>query len=150
MARRAHADIARFLRHSHRLTPWWSQSQSVTMPFDKATGLRQRGEKRDGFAVSKSRTLSVPLVDAYAAWVDAIRESRGSTIRTWSPNCTRSARRPFHVEGRTQHRGRELRAEGCCAHAGFIQHERLPSTAAAEHMRGYWSRQLDRLVAEIG
>jgi hypothetical protein len=149
MARRAHADIARFLRDSHGLTSWWSQS--VTVAYEQAKGLRQPGEKRDGFAVSKSQTLSIPLADAYAAWADANRRI------TWldDPDLEiRTARAPHGIRF-TWKDGRSIVAVSCVPRGAArtqvsVQHERLPSATAAEHMRGYWSRQLDRLVAEIG
>jgi hypothetical protein len=148
MARSPHAAIARFLRDSHGLSSWWSQS--VTVAYEQARGLRRPGQKRDGFSVGKSRTLAVPQGLAYAAWADEDRRA------AWldDPRLEiRTARAPQTIRF-TWTDGHSVVAVSCVPKGiartqVSVQHERLPSAATAERMKRYWNRQLDNLTAEL-
>lgn len=149
MADRTHTEIARFLGESHRLSPWWSQA--VTVAYEQARGRRQPGQKSDGFAVSKSKTVSAPLSVVYAAWIDGDRrrawlEDPGLEIRTaHAPHTVRFTWKDGHsiVAVRCMPKG-DARTQVS------VQHERLADADAARRMRNYWSRHLERLAGELG
>lgn len=148
IALQGHPAIARYLSASHHLSPWWSQM--VTVAYERARGLRQLGQRRDGFAVSASKTVSIPLRAAYAAWADQKLRA------TWLDDpaiSIRTARAP-HAIRFTWKDGRSIVAVSCTARGAArtqvsVQHQRLPNAAVAERMRRYWHRQLDRLAATV-
>jgi hypothetical protein len=58
-ATRSHTEIARWLREEQGVEGWYSQS--ITVGYERARGLRAPGERPDGFAVGASRTIAVPV-----------------------------------------------------------------------------------------
>ncbi|HET9545067.1 MAG TPA: DUF4287 domain-containing protein, partial [Gaiellaceae bacterium] len=61
---RKHGEIARRLRSEHGVPGWWSQT--VTVGYERARGLRVKHERPDGFSVSVSRTVAAPAERLYA------------------------------------------------------------------------------------
>src|SRR5262245_40841726 len=49
-AKRAHAEIAESLATKHRVPPWWSQM--VTVQYERARGLRAKGQTPQGWQAS--------------------------------------------------------------------------------------------------
>ena len=86
---RPHKEIARWLVDEHRVDGWGAQS--VTVSYERARGLRAVGEHADGFAITASRTVAVPVERLYDAFVDeSLREQ-------WLPDAElreRTATRP--------------------------------------------------------
>lgn len=70
----AHTKIVAILHEKHDVPGWWSQM--VTVEYELSRGLRERHQKTDGFSVSASKTLGIPLADLYEATVDAARRKR--------------------------------------------------------------------------
>ncbi len=50
-----HKTIARHLRSGYGLEPWWSQT--VTVAYERARGLRDKHEKADGYEIQVERTV---------------------------------------------------------------------------------------------
>ena len=75
--------------HSHKRSPLgsarehdtdgWS-SQAVTVSYERARHMRAVGEKDDGFVVTASKTVAVPIERLYEAFVDE------SVRRSWLPD----------------------------------------------------------------
>src|SRR6476619_6669684 len=63
-----HQEIVKLLNSKHNVGPWWGQM--VTATYEQQTGLRQNHEKPDGFEISVSRTLNVPVSSVYSAFAD--------------------------------------------------------------------------------
>ncbi len=53
-----HTEMARWLREEHGVDGWYSQS--ITVGYERARGLRAPGERADGFAISATRTIARP------------------------------------------------------------------------------------------
>jgi hypothetical protein len=64
----AHREIATYVREQHKVPGWWSQIVAVT--YEQTRGTRQKHEKPEGFEISVSKTLEVPVAKAFAAWDD--------------------------------------------------------------------------------
>ena len=64
-----HTEIARWLGEAQGVRPWWTQS--VTVAYERARGMRARHQMADGFSVSVTRTVAVDTERALAAFTDA-------------------------------------------------------------------------------
>ncbi|HEX4932816.1 MAG TPA: hypothetical protein VFV33_06520, partial [Gemmatimonadaceae bacterium] len=64
----SHAEIARFVGETYKVTGWWAQM--VTVGYERLTGRRRAGETKKGYAVSASRTVGVSRERAFAAFDD--------------------------------------------------------------------------------
>ncbi|WP_220224447.1 DUF4287 domain-containing protein [Microbacterium sp. JB110] len=72
-----HTAIATWVRDEHGVGSWWAQS--VTVGYERITGIRLPGEMTDGtFTVSRTRVLDLDAADFRAALLDDAR--RGELI----------------------------------------------------------------------
>lgn len=140
-----HREIAQLLKRKHRLDDWWSQM--VTVGYEQARGLRTKHQKSDGFEISLTKTMAVPVDRAFAAWRDpALREQ-------WLP------RTPLTIRKATPHKSiRIVWADETSVGVNFWpkgplkcsvvpQHGRLTTPEAAEKMKAYWTAKLEALRA---
>lgn len=143
-----HKEIAAFLHERYIDNQWWSQT--VTVAYEQARGLREKYEKPTGFDVGRSKTIPVPVETLFDAWKDArVRrrwlEESGLTVRTTSPN---KSMRFTWLDGKTvvvvnfydKGRGKSQVT---------VQHTKLKNKAAVEKMKRYWGDALNRLYAAI-
>ena len=77
---RTHREIARWLAEQQGLHPLAWNVQAVAGSYERARGLRAVGEKDDGFVVTASRTVAVPVERLYEAFV------RELCARAWLPD----------------------------------------------------------------
>jgi uncharacterized protein YndB with AHSA1/START domain len=120
--------------------------QMVTVGYEQARGLREKHEKTDGFAVSASRVVGVPLARLYAAWERDAERKRwlpGEDIVIRKANLNKSMRITWS-DGRTS-LSLNFYARGDTRSQVTVQHEKLPSAAAAKKMKKYWAAAMDRL-----
>lgn len=75
---RAHPDIARWLVAEHGVGAWWSQS--ITVAYERARGMRAVHQMAGGFQVGATRTVAADADRALAAFTDA------ATRRRWLPD----------------------------------------------------------------
>jgi hypothetical protein len=68
---RTHTATATHLREDLGVPGWWAQS--ITVSYQRTRGLRLKHQQADGFTVSVSRTVAVPIATAYEAFTDAGR-----------------------------------------------------------------------------
>jgi Domain of unknown function (DUF4287) len=138
---RSHKEIATWLREEHDTGGW--NSQSITVSYERARGLRAVGEHADGFTVTASKTIDVPIDTLYDAFIDV--EQR----RRWLPDAElheRTATRPKSARfdwGDTTTRvvvGFESKANGKSVAA--LAHEKLPDAAEAERMKAFWRERV--------
>ena len=90
-ATRKHPEIARWLKDAHGVDGWWSQE--LTVRYEMAIGRRVPGQRSDGFEVSASKTIGVPVERLRRAvtddaergrWLvdDAVRPRKAATATT--------------------------------------------------------------------
>lgn len=140
---RPHSEIARWLASEHGIDGW--SSQSVTVSYERARALRAVGERPDGFSVTASRTVAVPVDRLYHAFVDeSVRER-------WLPDGDlreRTASKP--KSARFDWGDGETRVivgfipKGEAKSTVALEHARLADGEEAERMRAYWR---DRVAA---
>jgi len=142
--------VAAWLREEHGLPGWWSQA--VTVGWERARG-RAPGQRADGFEVSASRTVAVPVERLWAAWEDpAVRERwlPGAELRTRTATAPLRAR--YDWEDGATRLAVWFEAAGDDRSRLSMAHQRLPDADAAEGMRDWWRGRLDEMkrVLEAG
>lgn len=143
-ARLTHPEIAALVDTRFGGGPWWSQM--VTVGYEQLRGLRAPHQKPGGFEISRSKTIAAPVGRVYRAWQSAAARRRwladpGIDVSTARAN---TSLRFAWVDGTS-------RAEARFADKGgrttvTVQHLKLRDAKAAERMKTYWGRQLDRLA----
>lgn len=143
-----HAQIAALAQEKHGASPWWSQM--VTVGYEQARGLRARHQKSDGFAVSASRTVAVPVDVLFAAWTDEKQRARwlpGAPLAVRKATPNKSLR--IDWEGGDSKVDVEFTSKGEAKSQVAIQHSRLPDGEAAAAVKAYWGDALDRMKARL-
>jgi hypothetical protein len=120
----------------------------ISVGYERAKGLREVHQTRDGYVAGASRTLPVSTETVYAAWTDArkrkswltepfaVTTSRpGKSIRVAWPDGSRVdvylvAKRPAKTQV-------------------AIQHSKLPDQDAVAMRKAFWKEALDRLEATL-
>jgi len=149
-AERTHRDIARWVAEQQGIEPLAWNAQAVTMSYERARRGRAVGQHADGFTVTASRTMAVPVERLYDAFMaeEARREwlTDGQLhLRT----ATRPRRAHFdwgdgesrvHVTFDAKDKGRST---------AYVSHERLADARAAEAMKLSWRDRLAALKAVV-
>jgi len=144
----SHKEIVKFLNEKHSVGPWWQQM--VTVNYEQQSGLRDNHERPDGFQISVSRTLNVPVGKLYqsfekeparSTWLD----EKGLLVRKATPN--KSIRMTWK-DGKTSLEINFYPKETGKSQV-VVQHSKLPNAAAATRMKTYWGKALDRLRANF-
>ncbi len=149
-AQRSHREIARWVAEQLDIVPLAWNAQAITSSYELTRGLREVGEKDDGFAVTASRTIAVPVDELYNAFIEDSVRAR------WLPGVTlseRTATRPksarFDWEsGSTRVHVSFLVKDGARSTVA-VEHRRLPDAAEAERMKQYWRGRLVALREQL-
>jgi hypothetical protein len=147
-AERTHTEIARWVAEEHAIKGW--DAQAVTVSFERASGRRAVGEHADGFSITVSRTVAVPVDRLFEAFVD------GSVRERWLPD--------GELRERTSIRPRSARfdwgdgetrvnvgfvAKGEDKSTAALEHARLADAEEAERMKAYWRDRVAALKEEL-
>lgn len=141
-----HKEIAAWLYSERGLSAWWSQT--VTVGYEQAKGLRVLHQKTTGFEMSVSRTIAVSSQKAFAAWRIARTRRRfldeSLSLRTaTSPKSLRFNRADGTIiEVRIYPKG----ADKCQI---AVQHFRLKSATAAAFAKKHWASALDSMKTTL-
>ncbi len=127
----------------------WNQNL-LTTTYEWDRGLKQRGEKENGFEISVSKTMTVPVGVLYQSWIDeTLRErwlpaqvlqiskaTENKSLRIlWGDNTTRvSVELYIKGEEKTQ---------------VVVQHMKIADAETAGTLKQYWSERLEALKALI-
>ncbi len=126
----------------------WNQGL-LTTTYQWDRGLRQRGEKADGFEISVSKTLAVSVEMLYAAWLDdglrakwlpdnitITKSTENKSVRVlWSDGATRLSV-DFYPKGGDKS---EM----------VVQHLKIPDAEMAAAMKEYWAERLNSLKSTL-
>jgi hypothetical protein len=146
----SHRDMARWLaaEQGEDLLAW--NVQAVVGSYERARKGRQIGEHEDGFTVTASKTVAVPVERLYAAFVDPAQRERwlpGADLRERTTIEPRSARFDWGDGGSRVHVA--LTAKGEDKSTAALTHERLPDGAEAERMKAFWRERVAGLKQEL-
>jgi hypothetical protein len=145
-ADRPHREIARWLAGEQGTVPLAWNVQAIVGGYELTRGLREVGEKEDGFVVTASRTVAVPAERLYDAFADS------SVRERWLPDA--------ELSERTATRGKSARFDwdggATRVHVTFLARDERKSTVALEHRRlanadeaarlkAYWRERLTAL-----
>ena len=147
-ATRSHTEIARWLREEHGVDGWYSQS--ITVGYERARGLRAPGERPDGFAAGASRTIAVPVERLFEAFADETRRERwlpGAELRVRTATAPRTARYDWEDGSTRVIVGFDGVGEAKSRVA--LSHERLPDADAADEMKAWWRERLTALKSQL-
>jgi hypothetical protein len=149
-AERPHREISRWVADQLGIEPLVWDAQAITSSYERARGLRAVGETEQGFAVSATRTVAVPVERLFDAVVDE------SQRLSWLPDgelSERTATRPKSArfdwgDGATRVMiVFESKGEGKSTMA--LQHVRLADGEEAERMKAYWRERVTALKEEL-
>lgn len=135
--RRTHTEIARWLTDEQGVPGWLAQS--ITVGYERARGLREPGQRADGWSVTASKTIDVPVQTLFQAF------EKESIRSKWLPESElhlRSATAPTSArydwgDGTT---GLIVDFESLGADRSRVslEHEKLPDGEVAERMKVWW------------
>lgn len=117
----------------------------LTTSYQWDRGLRQRGEKADGFEISVSKTIAVSVAMLFAAWLDEglrakwlpnditiTKSTENKSVRVlWNDNTTRLSI--------------DLYPKGDNKSQMVVQHLKLPDAEKAAEMKEFWAERLNEL-----
>jgi hypothetical protein len=145
---RGHTEIARWLSEEHGVPPWWTQS--ITVAYERARGLRARHEMADGFSVSATRTVAADPETCLAAFTDPTVRERWFPDAPLQPRPTRAkltARFDWAdpasrvvVTIAPKDPGRSLVA---------VTHERIPDEESGDRLKTAWRARLGALKSVL-
>jgi hypothetical protein len=147
---RSHREIARWVADGLGIEPLAWNAQAITLSYERARGGRAVGEHDDGFSVSVSRTVGVPIERLFDAVADKTLRDRwlpAATLRERTATRPKSARfdweeGPSRVHVTFVPKGNEKSTVA-------VSHERLADAAAADHMRAYWRERMGALKVQL-
>lgn len=147
-ASRSHTEIARWLRAEHGVAGWYSQS--ITVGYERARGLRAPGQRPDGFAVGASRTIAVPVERLFEAFDDESLRGRwlpAADLRLRTATAPKSARYDWEDGSTRVIVGFEAVDEAKSRVS--LSHERLPDAETADEMKAWWRQRLGALKSQL-
>jgi uncharacterized protein YndB with AHSA1/START domain len=142
-----HQQLVSRLGRQHGIGPWWQQMIAVT--YEQSRGLRQKHEKPGGYEISVSRILVAPLSKAYKAWTDekARKQWLPANLQVRKATANKSLRITWEDEKTSVAVAFLPKAAGKCQ--VVAQHSKLPDARAADKMKIFWAKALDRLKETI-
>jgi uncharacterized protein YndB with AHSA1/START domain len=147
---RTHRETARWLAEQQGLDSLAWNVQAVVHSYELTRELRAVGEHEDGFAISATKTVAVPVERLYDAFVDERERGRwlpDGRLRERTATRPRSARFDWGEDG-----GRVLVtfvARGAGKSIAALQHTRLADAQQAERMKSYWRERVAALKEEL-
>ena len=139
-----HKAIAKLLHTKYGLSSWWSQM--VTVQYEQEIKGRKKHEKPEGFQISKSITVSFPVLKVFntvnspakrVAWLNdpgiiITKSTKNKSIRgKWVDKKTNVEFQFYQKEfSKTQL---------------VVQHSKINSAAGAANMKLYWGKNLRNL-----
>lgn len=143
---RSHAEIATYLNETHNPGGWWAQG--ITVGYERARGMRKKHQHADGFAVSASKTVAVPVEQLSAALVDETQRDQWlepGTLRLRTSQPGRSAR--FDVVATGTLLAVTFVAKGESKASVQLQESKLPTEEDVDSRRAFWKTRLNNLAA---
>ncbi|MFC9937972.1 hypothetical protein [Nocardiopsis alba] len=138
-----HTRIAAHLVEEHGLDGWWAPS--ITVAYEQERGLRLPGQKKDGFAISVSKTVNVPVERLFAAFADP--EVRTRWLPTPVEERTTKENRRFTADLPENTRmAAAFQTKGEHKSAVGIEHTRFTDADRAARWKGAWRSHLADLA----
>ena len=134
-----HRDIARRVAAELEIHPLAWNAQAITASYERTRGLRVAGQREDGFSVSVSKTVAVPIERLY----DAFFATADDRLRERTVTRPRSARFDWGDDGSRVHVTFDAKDEA--KSRIVVEHARLADADEAERMKAFWRERLTEL-----
>ena len=138
-----HRDIARRVAAELELDPLAWNAQAITASYERTRGLRVAGQKEDGFSITASKTVAVPVERLY----DAFFATADERLRERTVTRPKSARFDWGEDGSRVHVNFE--DAGATKSRVFVEHARLADADEAERMKAFWRERLVELKGRL-
>jgi hypothetical protein len=149
-AERSHREIARWVAEQQGVDPLAWNAQAVTMSYERSRGGRAVGEHPDGFAITASKTVAVPVERLFDAFTDESIRDRWlpeAELRERTATKPRSARFDFG-DGETRVSVGFV-AKGEAKSTVAVEHARLGDAEQAEQTKRWWRERLSALKSQL-
>lgn len=146
---RKHPEIASWLRETHGTPSWWTQT--ITVDYERARGMRGRHQMGDRYSVSVTRTVAVEAERLLAAFTSAPLRRRwlpDAPLRQRPTRAARSAR--FDWSDPPSRVVVTVAPKGAGKAMVAVAHEQLPDAESAERLKAAWRDSLGKLKALLG
>jgi hypothetical protein len=145
-AERPHREVARWVAEQLGIEPLGWEAQAVTVSYERARGGRAVNERTDGFAITASKTVAVPVERLYEAFVDESLRQRwlpDGKLRERTATKPKSARFDW-ADGETRVNVGFI-AQDDAKSTATLEHARLADAGEAERMKAYWRERVAAL-----
>jgi hypothetical protein len=149
-ADKTHREIARWLAGQQGIHPLAWNAQAIAGSYERSRRGRQVGQHEDGFTVTATKTVAVPVERLYDAFVDASLRAAwlpDGELRERTATKPRSARFDWGGDGTRVHVS--FVAKGEAKSTAALSHERLRDGAEAERMKAFWRERVAGLKAVL-
>jgi hypothetical protein len=141
---RSHTETARYVNEDHGVPGWWAQT--VTVAYERDRGLRLKHQRPDGFSVSASKTIAVPVGMLFDAFVDEAERAKWLTDGTLSLRTAQSGRSArFDWNDGATRVNVGFTDKGTSRSSVALSHEKLPDAYEAETAKARWRERLEKL-----
>jgi hypothetical protein len=139
-----HGEIARYLGEEKGVDGWWAQT--ITYWYERSRGIRLKYQRADGFEISASKTVNVPVDLLFDAFVEDAERKK------WLPDASMSLRtsRPdrdarFDWDDGSTRVVAWFEGKGPSKSTVALAHQKLPDAGEAEAMKAMWRERLSEL-----
>ncbi len=146
-AKLPHKDIANLLYDKDKVPGWWAQM--VTVEYERARGLRDKHKKTEGYSVSVSKTIDVPLSKLYAAVADDAKRKKWFPTSSFKPS---SQTKDKYFRGAWRDGARleiGFYAKGAGKSQINVQVNKMAKKSDVEKERTTWKKALEKLEGLI-
>jgi hypothetical protein len=141
---KSHTEIARHVHEELGVPGWWSQT--VTVGYERARGLRTLHQRPDGFSVTASKTVAVAVERLFAAVTDPAWPEPGA-LRPRTAQASKSAR--FDWRDTPTRVVCWLESKGDAKSTVALEHAKLPDAETADELKRYWRERLAELKVAL-
>ena len=138
-----HRDIARRVAAELGIDPLAWNAQAITASYERTRGLRVAGQKDDGFSITASKTVGVPIERLY----DAFFATADDRLRERTVTRPKSARFDWGDDGSRVHVSFDAPAES--KSRVVVEHARLADADEAERLKTFWRERLTALKGRL-
>jgi len=145
-----HKEIARRVAAELGIEPLAWNAQAIAMSYERARGLRDVGQRADGFAVTAQRTVAAPVERLFDAFVDSSLRGRWlpeDELRERTATKPKSAR--FDWGDGTSRVNVTFLAKPNGSSTVAVEHARLADAGEAERMKAFWRERLTALQSQL-
>jgi hypothetical protein len=148
-AGRAYREIADWLTGKHGISKWWAQK--LIVEYEQERGVRPPGVRRNGtFEVSASKTVAVPIEQAFDAFINTRRRKRWLTDATMTLSDSkpgRSAR--FRWEDGSTRVNVAFERKGPSKSTVVVSHDQIIGAKQAQTAKARWKERLVELKSYV-